>query len=83
MFESGEDFLIKYLTAAQQRALFSSITKYMINSLYDLANEILGKDSPPEEKKKLTTEIIKAKISILRKKTWTSLFSFLDAKNWK
>ena len=69
MFESGEDFLIKDLTAAQQRVLFSSITKYMINSLYDLANEILGKDSPPEEKKKLTTEIIKAKISILGKKT--------------
>ena len=69
MFESGEDFLIKDLTAAQQRALFSSITKYMINSLHDLANEILGKDSPPEEKKKLTTEIIKAKISILGKKT--------------
>ena len=68
MFESG-DFLIKDLTAAQQRALFSSITKYMINSLHDLANEILGKDSPPEEKKKLTTEIIKAKISILGKKT--------------
>ena len=69
MFESGEDFLIKDLTAAQQRALFSSITKYMINSLHDLANEILGKDSPPEEKKKLITEIIKAKISILGKKT--------------
>ena len=68
MFESG-DFLIKDLTAAQQRALFSSITKYMINSLHDLANEILGKDSPPEEKKKLITEIIKAKISILGKKT--------------
>ena len=82
MFEGGEDFFIKDLTAAQQRALFSSITNYMIKSLYDLANKILCKDST-EEEKKLTTEIIKAKISILGKKTWTSLFSFLDAKNWK
>ena len=51
MLESGEFFLIKDLTAAQQLVLFNSITKYMIKSLYDLANEILGEDSPKEEKK--------------------------------
>ena len=51
MLESREFFLIKDLTAAQQGALFSSITKYMIKSLYDLAKEILGEDSPKEEKK--------------------------------
>ena len=51
MLESGEDFLIKDLTVAQQHALFSSVTKYMIKSSYDLANEILGEDSPKEEKK--------------------------------
>ena len=45
-----------------------NITKYMIKSSYDLANEILGEDSPTEEKKKLATEIVEAKISILEKK---------------
>ena len=29
MLESGEDFLIKDLTVAQQHALFSSVTKYI------------------------------------------------------
>ena len=51
MLESGEFFLIKNLTAAQQGVLFSSITKYMNKNLYDLAKEILGEDSPKEEKK--------------------------------
>ena len=68
MLESGEAFLIKNLTAAKQRALFSSETKYMIKSSHDLAKEILGEDSPKEEKKKLATEIVEAKISILEKK---------------
>ena len=40
----------------------------MIKSSHDLAKEILGVDSPKEEKKKLATEIIEAKISILEKK---------------
>ena len=51
MLENGVFFLIKGLTTAQQGVLFSSITKYMIKSLYDLAKEILGEDSPKEEKK--------------------------------
>ena len=55
MLESGEFFLIKDLTAAQQGVLFSSITKYMIKNLYDLAKEILGEDSPKEEKKTWTS----------------------------
>ena len=58
MLESGEDFLVKDLTAAQQRALFSSLTKYMIKSSYDLANKMLGEDSPKEEKKNLAAEIV-------------------------
>ena len=44
-----------------------NITKYMIKSSCDLANEILGEDSAKEEKKKLTTEIVEAKIELEKK----------------
>ena len=58
------------------------ITKYMFKSSYDLANEILGEDLLKEEEKKLTTEIVEAKISILEKNL--NFFNFfLDAKNCK
>ena len=67
ILESGENFLTKQLTKAQQHALFDGIRKHMIKSSYDLANEILGENSSTEEKK-MTTEIAEAKISLLEKK---------------
>ena len=76
MLESGEDFLIKDLTVAQQHALFSSVTKYMIKSSYDLANEILGEDSPKEEKKNWQQKLFKLKFSYWKKQIWTPLIFF-------
>ena len=82
MLESGGFFLIKDLTAAQQLVLFSSITKYMIKSLHDLANEILGKDSPKEEKKNWQETLLKLKFPYW-KKNLNFFGFFLDAKNYK
>ena len=82
MLENGVFFLIKGLTAAQQGVLFSSITKYMIKSLYDLAKEILGEDSPKEEKKNWQQTLLKLKFPYW-KKNLNFFGFFLDAKNYK
>ena len=52
MLESGENCLIKGLTAAQQRALFSSVTKYMIKSSQDLAKQDFGQRLTKRREKK-------------------------------
>ena len=82
MLKSGENCWIKDLTAAQQRALFSSVTKYMMKSSQDLAKQHFGQRlTKRREKKYWQQKLLKLK-SPYRKKTWTSLF-FLDAKNCK
>ena len=68
MLESGENCLIKGLTAAQQRALFSSVTKYMIKSSQDLAKQDFGQRlTKRREKKNWQQKLLKLK-SPYRKK---------------
>ena len=71
MLEIGEDFLLKDLSQTPLCALCSGMAEYMIKTSSDIAQEILCEDSTKDEQKKLTTQIVEEKLSVLKKKTLT------------
>ena len=62
------DFAIKDLTNSQLDYFFHALTQWELATSDRFAEELLGKNSADEEKKKLATEIFEYKISLLEEK---------------
>ena len=62
------DFAIKDLTNSQLEYFFHALTQWELATSYWFSEELLGKNSTNEEKKKLTTEIFEYKTSLLEEK---------------
>ena len=62
------DFVFKDLTNSQLDSFCHALTQWELATSYRFAEELLGKNSTNEEKKKLTTEIFEYKISLLEEK---------------
>ena len=62
------DFAFKDLTNSQLDPFCHAVTQWELVTSYRFAQELLGKNSTDEEKKKLTTEIFEYKISLLEEK---------------
>ena len=68
------DFAFKDLTNSQFDSFCYALTQWELATFYWFAEELLGKNSTDEEKKKHTTEIFDYKISLLEEKL-SELFS--------
>ena len=62
------DFAFKDLTKSQLDSFCHALTKWELATSYRFAEELLGKSSTDEEKKKLTTDMFEYKISLLEEK---------------
>ena len=62
------DFLFKDLTNSQLDSFCHALTQWELATSDRFAEELLGKNSADEEKKKLATEIFECKISLLEEK---------------
>ena len=62
------DFAFKDLTNSQLDPSCHAVTQWELATSYRFAQELLGKNSTDEEKKKLTAEIFEYKISLLEEK---------------
>ena len=62
------DFAFKDLTNSQLDPFCDAVTQWELATSYRFSQELLGKNSTDEEKKKLTAEIFEYKISLLEEK---------------
>ena len=62
------DFAFKDLTNSQLDSFCHALTQWELATSYQFAEELLGKNSTDEEKKKLTTDMFEYKISLLEEK---------------
>ena len=62
------DFAFKDLTNSQLDPFCHAVTQWELATSNQFAQELLGKNSTDEEKKKLTAEIFEYKISLLEEK---------------